>query len=361
MNDVLDLESLLTEAMRARTANVQGDAASLSHLRNQLHPRPSRSGWIIVAAAVACAAAIVAAFVVSGRFVGKQGGTTAAYPASQYMLAYRGSADRGSGVLSIVRIDDLQPVRSLHVRLEHPLLSADGRYVYGVGAAGKTPGIVAFDLQDGQTRLIAPAKQGDVTGFTLSEDGRVIAYALLHTDVTPNRTSIVTSTIHGDRKRVIDLKAGTQVLPMSLSPDGSSLAFTQTHTFNSIFIMRLTASHPLDALSVFQPASSCGYDYPHWTSSALYVLSSCGDSKYRVQASTVATLDPTSGAIRTVAGLPRHDVMGMQATATPAGTAVFVEEAIGVDQSSQVEITRVYRIADGKAIPVPGLQLAAHF
>src|SRR6059058_2681597 len=115
MNDLVDVESLLTEAMRARTANVQGAPASLSDLRTQLHSRPSKSGWMMLAAAVACAVAIVAAFVVATRLTaGETGGATATYPASQYMLAHRSNAD-GSETLSIVRVVDLHPVRALHV------------------------------------------------------------------------------------------------------------------------------------------------------------------------------------------------------------------------------------------------------
>src|SRR5437763_1642743 len=142
MNDLVDVESLLTEAMRARTANVRGDPASLSGLRMQLQSRQSKSVWLMLAAAVACAVAIVAAFAVATRFTaGETGGTTATYPASQYMLASRSNTD-GSEALSIVRLAGLHPVRALHVRLDHAQLTADGRFVYGVGAAGKTQGIV---------------------------------------------------------------------------------------------------------------------------------------------------------------------------------------------------------------------------
>lgn len=331
-----DLERRIRDALAARTQHVYGNPDSLRDLQRRLPPRRRFSHRPMLTTAAA-----VVLIVFGAAYVG--GTLRSPHQASPATSSGRVAAD-GTGYLPtdhfvartladerpvIVRADNGTLVRALPKTLGGSVLSPDGNRVYGVwhdpkesiGTSIATEHVGYINLANNHVIVVA-SKAGTVTGLSLSADGGTIAYALLDHSVTPERTTIFLHDLRRDRDWSYRLPVDRQVIPMSLSPDGSRLALTETHTRDALFIAEVSnpravadadpAPAELAARSI--PALSCpggSYYTPQWTSAGLFASRQCQRSS-RTEFGFVR-LDPGTGRELAVVGtLPTGEVSDLR-------------------------------------------------
>lgn len=318
-----EVERRIADALVARTQHVYGDAASLRELQRRL-PARRRFGSGPMLAAAAAVVLIVAGAAYVGDALRTDDQPSPAAPAGRapaegtgYRPTNHFVAVTRAGRSVIVRADGTV-VRMLPKTLGGAVLSPDGNRVYGVwrspgpkeinGTPVRTEHVSYIRLADNHVIVVA-TKPGTVTGLSLSADGGTIAYALLDRSVTPERTTIFVHDLNRDRDWAYRVPEGRQVIPMSLSPDGSRLAFTQTHTKDVLFIARVANPRavvdadptPRDLNARPVPALTCPrgmYYNPQWTTLGLFAVRQC-DQSSRTEFSIVR-LDPDAGRELTV-------------------------------------------------------------
>lgn len=356
-----EVERRIADALAARTENVYGDPSSLRELQRRLPTRRLFPHGPMLAAAAAVVL-IVAGATYLGATVRSAGRASPA--ATPGRVAGEGTGYRptdhfvavtADGRPVIVRADTGLVVRTLPKTLEGTVISPDGNRVYGWwsspgpkqvdGVPVATEHVSYIDLADNSVIVVA-TKPGTVTGLSLSSDGGTIAYALLDPGA-PERTTIFVHDLRRDRDWAYRLPVDRQVIPMSLSPDGSRLALTQTHTKDVLFIAdvanprAVVDADPVPAALAARPVPvlTCPrgmYDNPQWTGVGLFAVRQCPKAA-RTEFSVVR-LDPDTGReLAVVSTLPTEGVTAMLVL-THAGRPGFLVEggAAGVQPAVYV-------------------------
>ena len=328
-----DIERRIADTLAAQTQHVYGDQNSLRELQRRLPARRRFSAGPMLAAAAAVVLIVAGATYLgstlrsthqssAGAGSGRGAAVGTGYRPTDHFVAV--TPDGGS---VIVRADTGTVVRTLPKALGAAALSPDGNRVYGVwhdreyiGTSVASEHVSYIDLADNHVIVVA-SKPGTVTGLSLSADGGTIAYALLDRTVSPERTTIFVHDLRRDRDWSYRLPADRQVIPMSLSPDGSRLALTETHTKDVLFIAEVAnpravvdadpAPAALDARPV--PALTCPrgmYYNPQWTRVGLFAVRQCPKASHtefslvrldpdkRSELAVVSTLPSGTSALR---------------------------------------------------------------
>jgi len=342
-----DIERRIADALAAQTQHVYGDPASLRELQRRLPTRRRFSPGPMLAAAAAVVLIVAGATYLRGTLrtarqaVPATGGPgRVAAEGTGYRPTDRFVAVTADGRSVIVWTETGRVVRTLPKTLGGAVLSPDGTRVYGwwhdpKEFTGATEHVAYIDLADNHVIVVA-SKAGTVTGLSLSADGGTLAYALLDRSVAPERTTIFVHDLRRDRDWAYRVPVDRQVIPMSLSPDGSRLALTETHTKDVLFIAAVSNPHavvdarptPKDLNARPVPALTCArgmYYNPRWTTLGLFAVRQC-DRSARTDFSIVR-LDPDTGRELTVVvrALSVGAVSDMRVVAREGRAAFLVE------------------------------------
>ncbi len=305
-------ERLLEEALQAWTKDIQPDLSSRSRIQARLATPPPRSRLVPVAATAAAVVAVLGAigFATSGLGAGARPGQFGAASADPVPIAsapldprtdvpaYRRTRPVGEPELVYVRATTGEVVARVATDAEagqkDAVLSADGRRIFTTWNGGRDLGYL--DVLTGR-RYHLVSRPGQMVGITVSADGSTLAYEWVpRVDGNTSAASVVVHDLRSGDERVLNgVHAGPQILPLALSPDGSTLAVVPTDAFpRRLLLVPIATGFPQAQTVTGTPCSrgTANADQPRWSAAGLFVVQHCAEGSGSVTTSDLARVDP---------------------------------------------------------------------